>query len=104
MTYRKLFSLAGDALFIYSKWPLRICFYVGITGLLFFFLALVYTILSKVLGLAPLGWSSTFLSIYFFGALQFLFLGIVGEYVFRIYKEVQNRPLYVVREIFPASE
>ena len=103
MTYRKLFSLAGDALFIYSKWPIRICFYVGIIGLLFFFLAVVYTILSKVLGFAPLGWSSTFLSIYFFGALQFFFLGIVGEYVFRIYKEVQNRPLYVVREIFPAS-
>ena len=104
MTYRKLFSLAGNALFIYSKWPIRICFYVGIIGLLFFFLALVYTILSKVLGFAPLGWSSTFLSIYFFGALQFFFLGIVGEYVFRIYKEVQNRPLYVIREIFPATE
>jgi len=104
MTYRKLFSLAGDALFIYSKWPIRVCFFMGIIGLLTFLLAIVYTILSKLLGFAPLGWSSTFLSIYFFGALQLFFLGVVGEYVFRVYKEVQNRPLYVIREIFPQKE
>lgn len=104
MTYRKLFSLAGDALFIYSKWPIRICFYMGLVGLLIFLLAIVYTILSKMLGFAPLGWSSTFLSIYFFGALQLFFLGVVGEYVFRVYKEVQNRPLYVIREVFPQEE
>ncbi|MFC2098734.1 glycosyltransferase [Bacteroidota bacterium] len=100
MTTRKLISLAGDALFIFSKWPIRVCFYIGLTGLVAFLLAIIYTLLSKILGLAPLGWSSTFISIYFFGSLQLFFLGVIGEYVFRIYKEVQNRPLYVVREIY----
>ena len=100
MTYRKLLSLAGDALFTFSKWPVRVSLYIGLIGLLGFFLALIYAILSKMMGFAPIGWSSTFISIYFFGSLQLFFLGIIGEYVFRIYKEVQNRPIYVVREVY----
>jgi len=100
MTYRKLFSLAVDSLFAFSKWPLRICFITGIISLFVFILAIIYTLLSKKLGLAPLGWSSTFISIYLFGSLQLIFLGIIGEYIFRVYKEVQNRPLYVIRKIY----
>ena len=100
MTYRRLFSLAGDALFNFSKWPIRVCFYIGLAGLVIFFLAIIYTLLSKMMGLAPLGWSSTFISIYLFGSLQLFFLGVIGEYVFRVYKEVQDRPIYVVREIY----
>ncbi len=100
MTYGKLFKLAGDALFSFSKWPIRICFLIGLLGFIVLFLAIVYTLISKRLGLAPLGWSSTFISIYFFGSLHLLFLGVIGEYIYRIYKEVQNRPLYVVRQYF----
>ena len=100
MSYGKLFNLAGDALFSFSKWPLRICFFVGLLGFAILLMALVYILVSKKLGLAPLGWSSTFLSIYFFGSLHLIFLGVLGEYIYRIYKEVQNRPLYVVRKYF----
>lgn len=100
MTYRKLFSLAADTLFAFSKWPLRLCFIAGILSLVVFVLAVIYTLLSKKLGLAPLGWSSTFLSIYLFGSLQLIFLGVLGEYIFRVYKEVQNRPLYIIRKIY----
>ena len=46
----------------------------------------------------PFGWSSTVLSIFFFGSVQLVFLGILGEYVYRIYRETQNRPLFIVRE------
>ena len=100
MTYGKLIKLAGDALFSFSKWPLRICFFVGLLGFAILLLALIYILVSKKMGLAPLGWSSTFLSIYFFGSLHLIFLGVIGEYIYRIYKEVQNRPLYVVRQYF----
>jgi dolichol-phosphate mannosyltransferase len=104
MTYKKLFSLAADAIFIFSKWPLRICFYMGIIGAFIFLLAIIYTILSKALGFAPLGWSSTFISIYFIGSIQLLFLGVIGEYIYRVYKEVQNRPLYVIRKIYDQED
>ena len=104
MIYGKLFSLAADAIFIFSKWPLRICFYLGIIGFIIFLIAIVYTVLSKILGLAPLGWSSTFISLYFFGSMQLLFLGVIGEYIYRIYKEVQNRPLYVIRKIYDQED
>jgi len=104
MTYRKLFSLAADSLFAFSKWPLRLCFFVGIISLFVFILAIIYTLLSKKLELAPLGWSSTFISIYLFGSLQLTFLGVLGEYIFRVYKEVQNRPLYIIRNIYDSRQ
>ncbi len=100
MTYGKLFKLAGDALFSFSKWPIRLCFITGLLGFVTLLLALIYILVSKKMGLAPLGWSSTFISIYFFGSLHLIFLGVIGEYIYRIYKEVQNRPLYVVRQYF----
>ncbi|MDX2415392.1 MAG: glycosyltransferase family 2 protein [Bacteroidales bacterium] len=104
MTYRKLFSLAADSLFAFSKWPLRLCFIAGIISLFVFVLAIIYTLLSKKLGLAPLGWSSTFISIYLFGSLQLTFLGVLGEYIFRVYKEVQNRPLYIIRKVYDSRQ
>ena len=100
MTYGKLLKLAGDALFSFSKWPIRLCLITGVLGFVGLLLAMIYILVSKKMGLAPLGWSSTFISIYFFGTLHLIFLGVIGEYIYRIYKEVQNRPLYVVRQYF----
>jgi dolichol-phosphate mannosyltransferase len=61
-------------------------------------MAAFYILISKAAGLAPLGWSSTLLSIYFLGSVQLLFLGIIGEYISRIYRETQNRPIFIVQE------
>lgn len=91
--------LALDAIFSFSKWPIKLCLYLGLTGLLVVLLAFIYTLVSKFLHLAPLGWSSTMISLYFLGAIQLTFLGVIGEYVYRIYKEIQNRPNYFIREI-----
>ncbi len=44
-----------------------------------------------------------FLVVSFFGSVQLTFLGIIGEYIFRIYKEVQKRPIYLVKEIYETS-
>jgi len=99
MSIRQLFRLAGDALFSFSKLPLRFCLYLGLIGISVSLLAGIYVLVSKVLGWAPLGWSSTTISIYFLGSIQLTFLGVLGEYVFRIYKESQNRPLFFIREI-----
>ncbi len=100
MSRRKLFSLAADAIYSFSKWPIKACLYLGMLGVLIFLAAIIYTIASKILGLAPIGWSSMFLAISFFGSVQLTFLGLIGEYVYRIFKEVQNRPLYFIREYY----
>ena len=100
MGYGRLFALALDALFSFSNLPIKICLYSGLFGMVVFLLAGVYALSSKALGLALLGWTSLELSIYFMGFIQLLFLGIMGEYVFRIYRENQNRPLYFVQQYY----
>uniref|UniRef100_UPI003216C792 glycosyltransferase family 2 protein n=1 Tax=uncultured Draconibacterium sp. TaxID=1573823 RepID=UPI003216C792 len=100
MGTKKLFTLAADAIYSFSKWPIKLCLYLGLLGVVVFLLAIVYTLVSKFTGLAPFGWSSTFLAISFFGSVQLTFLGLIGEYIYRIYKEVQKRPIYLVKEIY----
>lgn len=98
MPKSKLISLSSDAIFSFSKFPIRFCLYLGILGVIVFFFAGLYTIIAKIAGFALLGWSSTLLSIFFLGSVQLTFLGILGEYVYRIYKESQRRPIYFVKE------
>lgn len=100
MSRKKLFLLASDAIYSFSKWPIIICLYLGLLGIFIFFLAIIYTVASKFLGFAPIGWSSMFLAISFFGSVQLTFLGLIGEYVYRIFKEVQDRPIYFVQDIY----
>ncbi|HZH72938.1 MAG TPA: glycosyltransferase family 2 protein [Mariniphaga sp.] len=100
MSKKKLFMLAADAIYSFSKWPIIICLYLGLLGVLIFFFAILYTFASKFLGLAPIGWSSMFLAISFFGSVQLTFLGLIGEYVYRIFKEVQGRPIYFVQDVY----
>jgi glycosyltransferase involved in cell wall biosynthesis len=94
----RLVSLALDAIFSFSSLPVKICLYSGIVGIILIFFAFIYIIIGKITGVAPFGWSSIILSIYFIGSVQLLSIGILGEYVYRIYKETQNRPVFFVRK------
>ncbi|MBN1107574.1 MAG: glycosyltransferase family 2 protein [Bacteroidales bacterium] len=100
MSLRRLFILASDAIFSFSRFPIRLCLILGTLGTLVFMGAGIWVIFAKVTGIAVPGWSSTLLSIYFLGSIQLVFLGVVGEYVFRNYKESQNRPLFFIRKIY----
>jgi len=98
MSTYKLITLALDAFFSFSSLPVKICLYSGAIGIVLIFLVLVYILVGKLTGLAPIGWSSIILSIYFIGSVQLLSIGILGEYVYRIYKETQNRPIFLVNK------
>jgi dolichol-phosphate mannosyltransferase len=100
MTLAKLFRLGFDAVFSFTDLPIKMCLYIGLTGMFSCVIAFFYVILSKLTGIAPFGWSSTTLSIFFLGFIQLIFLGILGEYLFRVYRESQNRPLYIISEIY----
>ena len=100
MSFGKLFILATDAIFSFSRFPIRFCLVLGTGGTLVFMMAGVYVLIAKAFGFAVSGWSSILLSIYFLGSIQLVFLGILGEYVYRSYKESQNRPVYFIRKIY----
>jgi dolichol-phosphate mannosyltransferase len=100
MSFRKLLVLAADAVFSFSRFPIRFCLVLGSIGALVFMGAGIYVLFAKAYGFAVTGWSSTLLSIYFLGSIQLVFLGVLGEYVYRNYKESQNRPLYFVKKFY----
>jgi glycosyltransferase involved in cell wall biosynthesis len=100
MSFGRLFMLATDAIFSFSKFPIRFCLVLGTLGTLVFMAAGIYVLIAKAYGFAITGWSSILLSIYFLGSIQLVFLGILGEYVYRSYKESQNRPVYIIRKIY----
>ncbi len=103
MTLGKLIVLGADAIFSFSKFPIKVCLFLGTIGTIVFFIAGMYALVDKLFGWSVLGWSSTVLSIYFLGSIQLIFLGVVGEYVYRIYKESQNRPIYLVKKFYDAE-
>jgi len=100
MNFRKLLILAADAVFSFSRFPIRFCLILGSIGAMVFMGAGIYVLIAKACGFAVIGWSSTLLSLYFLGSIQLVFLGILGEYIYRSYKESQNRPLYFVRKFY----
>jgi len=103
MTLGKLMVLGADAIFSFSKFPIKVCLFLGTIGTIIFFFAGLYALIDKIFGHSLLGWSSTVLSIYFLGSIQLVFLGVMGEYVYRIYKESQNRPIYLVKKFYDAE-
>lgn len=104
MNFGRLFMLATDAIFSFSRFPIRLCLVLGTIGTLVFMVVGIYVLIAKVYGFAIPGWSSILLSIYFLGSIQLVFLGILGEYVYRSYKESQNRPVYFTRKIYSDRE
>ena len=99
-TFRALVRLAVDGLVSFSGYPLRLVTYFG-----FFSAALaiglsVWAFVDAVSNQAtPRGWASTIIVVLFMGAIQLLSLGIIGEYIRRIFLEAKGRPTYIVRDV-----
>ena len=103
-SYKRLFRLAFDGLFSFSVLPLRAVLLLGclatLLGLTYSGIALaVVAFRWPVPGFtpAPPGWLSTMMLVVFFGGVQLVVLGLIGEYLGRVYEEVQHRPVYIVR-------
>lgn len=98
MGFLKLLKLSLDALYSFSKLPIKICITLGVLGVLFSVIATIVVLIKKFTGDAITGWTSILISIYLIASVQLLFLGIIGEYIHRIFIESQNRPIYIVRK------
>ena len=102
--FRKMLEFAIDGLTSFSVVPLRICSLVGLLVSLLALLMLLWSIVVKIIGGAIPGWTSTVAPLYLLGGVQLLFLGIVGEYIGKIYSEVKNRPRYIIQETINFDE
>jgi glycosyltransferase involved in cell wall biosynthesis len=104
-SYWKLTKLALDAIFSSSTVPLRVWTYFGM-GMAALSLAYSAFLVLRTLifGIDVPGYASTVILILIFGGLNMFALGIIGEYVGRIYTEVRQRPLYIVRSEYPAKD
>lgn len=95
----KSIELAMDGITSFSYAPLRIAIYIGFfVGLLSFIIGIYMLIKKLFFGMPVSGYASLIVSVFFIGSVQLFILGIVGEYIGRIYTEAQNRPMYVVKE------
>jgi glycosyltransferase involved in cell wall biosynthesis len=105
-SFHKLLKLATDGLFSFSTVPLRLATYFGLGVSAFAFFGVVFTLAQKIfsaqfakIGLAPsAGFPTIVISVLFLGGVQLICLGILGEYIGRIYEEVKGRPLWILRD------
>jgi len=96
---RTLISLALTGITSLTITPLRIISVIGLLMCLFSIIAICYVIMLKITGQAIAGWSSMVVIIIFLGGAQMLALGIIGEYIGKIYLEVKNRPKFFIEQV-----
>lgn len=94
---KKMVRLALDGITGFSSSPLKISFYMGIFATLVGFGIFIWSIIEKIMSPATTvpGWASLMTVIVFFSGVQLMTIGILGEYIGRIYDEVKQRPLYI---------
>jgi len=93
-----MFAFAMNGVFSFSVVPLRLISCAGFLSFLFSVALLAHVLYSLMMDKAVPGWSSTVCAIAFFSGMILISLGVVGEYIARIFIEVKNRPLYLVDE------
>jgi dolichol-phosphate mannosyltransferase len=92
----KMMRFALDALTSFSFLPLRVATFLGFAASAFSFLYILVVLVLKAVGISWLGYTSLMASILFLGGVQLIMIGVLGEYIARIFDEVKRRPLYLV--------
>lgn len=98
----KMVRFATDGILSFSIVPLKLAIWIGFAAIGLAFAGIILAVLERLYRLYDInigrGWASIFIAVLFMGGVQLLTLGIIGEYLGRIYTEVKRRPLYVVQE------
>lgn len=95
---KKMLKFACDGIFSFSSKPLKLVGYLGFFAVMIAFGTFIYSIINRLTGNGHLvsGWTSIITSITFLGGVQLLSIGVLGEYISRIYEESKGRPLYII--------
>lgn len=96
----QLFKYAMDGIADFSQAPLSLAVWLGTTSFVVSILGLIFVIIRRILepSSSAFGWASMVCIILLLGGLQLLCIGIVGKYIGRIYMQVKNRPIYIIKE------
>ena len=100
----KMLNYAVTAFLSYSSYPMRFSFILSFVCIVLFFILSIYAIYSYLISDIVKGWTSLFLIISFFNTIVFFILGVMGEYVGRIYLMNKNKPLFVIDELSEKDE
>ncbi len=104
-SFFKLFNYAIEGITSFSTIPLKLSGLLGLCSALLAFLYMVYIIIDKIVNDNPVsGWATIVSLILFLGGITLISLGLLGEYIGRIYSEVKNRPVYIIDEIIEKKE
>ncbi len=93
---KKMLAFAADGITSFSVKPLRLILSLGIIILVISIFIMLYALIVKILGHTVAGWTFLTISIWFIGGLQMISIGIIGEYVGKIYNETKRRPRYII--------
>lgn len=95
---KKMLSFAFDGITSFSVKPIRMILVLGIVMFLISIIIMIYSLIVHLLGNTVEGWTFTVISIWMIAGVQMLSLGVVGEYIGKIYSEVKRRPRYIISE------
>lgn len=95
---KRMLSFAVNGITSFSTKPLKLITGLGLIMSAVSIIAFIWAFITKIVGFTEHGWSSTMCSIWLIGGLQLFCLGIIGEYIGKIYAEVKQRPRYIVAE------
>ncbi|MBQ2948050.1 MAG: glycosyltransferase family 2 protein [Clostridia bacterium] len=96
---KKMLAFAADGITSFSVKPIRLVFSAGVIVFLVSLVMLLYALISKLMGSTTAGWTSLMGSIWLIGGIQLLSLGIVGEYIGKIYNETKRRPRFIIERV-----
>lgn len=96
---KKMLAFAFDGITSFSIKPLRLILALGIGILMISILIMIYSLIVKIMGHTVDGWTFIVISIWFIGGLQMISIGIIGEYIGKMYNETKHRPRYIIETI-----
>lgn len=94
--FKKMLSFAVDGITSFSVKPLRLITTIGVVIFIASLFMLLYTLIAWITGKTVTGWTSTIASIWMIGGIQLLSLGVIGEYIGKIYNEAKHRPRFII--------
>lgn len=101
--YRKMFKFAIDGITSFSSLPLRLASWLGYMASFLAFIYLVSVFVQRAMGHTVEGWATIMVAMLFLGGVQLICLGIIGEYIGRIFNETKSRPMYVIESVHQAE-
>lgn len=95
---RKMLLFAWDGITSFSEVPIRAIMVLGLTMVVFSAIYVLYALIRWLTGYTTTGWTSIMISIWLLGGIELIVVGIVGEYIGKIFKEVKRRPRFIIQE------